>query len=487
MELQRGVCSLCSENNKVLTSSDAEEFSKFLPQIFNGNFITDTEFQKIKNQLKICSICCYKIQLANETKNLLYLHRADENEKTKSSICHFCKTEKCLMKVENNWKYFNERTEGYLDSADFPICVCPRCLFYFDIIFNIKTKLSHKFPYLSLRKKKSGHGSHKQNDTPKRKSFSKSPPGSKKRKIFDNCFTYLQPLCNNNYHIDEELKQDKRLYKKIAYVNLKNEKDFDIKETPKVRPIIKIKLKTKHKKNEKERAARQCKSEEVAKKSVEKSKARRHSFEQKEKSPEVQEAQLEETPKAASISDLVPKRRVSVYIPENEDSKLESSQVDIKQIDEIVEKYATKPSLEENEKTSEEKEILSQENEVIEENGIEKPIVPDDTEIITEQAENITSEKNFTVDNEPEENNQENLKIDNESEKDNQEIIITDDPIQTPAADESPMKTHIVIESNNEDSDSNSSDRNKSKSNLDDSLNGSERKKKRVTFSDDIN
>jgi hypothetical protein len=49
------------------------------------------------------------------------------------------------MKVENNWKYFNERTEGYLDSADFPICVCPRCLFYFDIIFNIKTKLSHKF------------------------------------------------------------------------------------------------------------------------------------------------------------------------------------------------------------------------------------------------------------------------------------------------------------------------------------------------------
>ncbi|RZB39294.1 muscle M-line assembly protein unc-89-like [Asbolus verrucosus] len=397
MELQRGVCSLCLENGKVCTPSDAEDFSKFLPRILYENFLTEAE-----------------PQLAASGKS---------------------------------------------------------------------SKLSPK-----------------QNDTPKRKSQSKSPPSSKKRKIFNNCFTYLQPLCNNDYHVDDKHKSDNRLYKKIAYVNLKDVKN--IKETPKVRPIIKIKLKPKGKRGEKEKNTSKieneylvensfktqpyvklCKSEEIPNKvelQLEKFKSRRHSSyvdEQQivEEPEENIEKAIEETPKAANVTNLVPKRRVSLYAEPNDGESEEKSdtQTNSDESNQIVASYIKDATFNDNNKRDLLKEIG--ENNVdnnIEENGIEKSVhkTNEDAEMQqTDDKNNGTNSKEYT-----QFGDQKNF----EKEAFDSSVSFHD----------SSGKTSPKNDSNNEGSDSDTSDKLKNTGNRErDSLNGSERKKKRVTFSDQIN
>ncbi|XP_044255982.1 uncharacterized protein LOC123005953 [Tribolium madens] len=459
MELQRGVCSLCLENSRVLISQDAEEFCKFLPDILKEDFLTNSAFQKIKGLLKICSLCCFKIQVANETRDLL--RRNEDNDTKNGDICYFCKTDKYVVKIGNNWKQFNDRTEGLLKQDDFPVCVCPRCVFYFDTIFNFKSKLSFKFPYLGVFKKKSEDTPQKQNDTPKRKSLSKSPPSSKKRKIFDNCFDYLQPLCNNNYHVDKKLKRDLKIYRKIAYVNLENAKNVDLEETPKKRPKIKIKLV----KNKKE--SHKCKSEELPKTDPDKQKARRYScVEPSKEAPE----ELEETPKAASVSTLVPKRRVSDYMYENEKQTESSDEPNSEEIKDIVHKYISETN------DSQISEVL---DEITEQKAAEQTEV-EQTEV--EQNGVLAAEEDIENKEEKAEESSQAPEIQNgETSEDADSVSLEEKKSEDLIAESTEFIETTPVENVYEASES------ETKSNPEtESLNGSERKKKHVTFSDDL-
>ncbi|EFA02369.2 uncharacterized protein LOC103312658 [Tribolium castaneum] len=454
MELQRGVCNLCLENSRVLISQDAEDICELLPVILKEDFLTDSAFQKIKGSLKICSLCCFKIQVANETKDLL---GKTEDETKNGNVCHFCKTDKFIVKIGNNWKQFNDRTEGVLNQDDFPVCACPRCIFYFDTIFNFKSKLSFKFPYLAVQKRRSGDTPQKQNDTPKRKSLSKSPPSSKKRKIFDNCFDYLQPLCNNDYHVDNKLKSDLKLYRKIAYVNLENAKNIVLKQTPKKRPKIKIKL-VKHKKE-----SHKCKSEELPKSDRAKEKTRRYSsVEPSKKSPE----ELEETPKAASISTLVPKRRVSVYLKEN-DKQTESSDEPVpEEAKDILSKYVSETN---------NSDICEAIVDVIEQKVAEEPQVEQNGVSGTE-AEETENEK------EEEETSPHAPEIQNGETAEAADLTILEEKPNEELTAESTEPREPTLEKNESEA-----SEFETKSNPEtESLNGSERKKKHVTFSDDV-
>ncbi|KAJ3658784.1 hypothetical protein Zmor_010505 [Zophobas morio] len=480
MELIRGVCSLCSENTRVLTSSDAEEYSKFLPNILYENFLPEAEFQKIKGLIKICVVCCYKIQIAIEVKDVLSTE--DDLPASDEKVCCFCKTDKSLMQMDKNWKNFLERTEGYLTSNNYSLCTCPKCFFYFDAIYNFKTKLTYKFPQLATQKKKSQEIVQKQGDTPKRKSLPKSPPSSKKRKIFDNCFSYLQPLCNYNYQVDDELKLDKRLYKKIAYVNLKNAKDVSIKETPKMRPIIKIKLKPRNKKGEKDGSSRIeyhiSKPEEVSSKSDQpKSKRRLSQVETTEPAEEVEE-KLEETPKSAIVSNLVPKRRVSQLIDNGEkEEKQEDNEKESKE-ETKPEENTDETATDEHEQSESPEEPKEEKSEELDKNGIDKS-----------DSENV--ETNVSLETPPSEDvvNGEKSVIPAVEATEEQEIkkSTNEDSNSSDSSNTTVEKTKTETSSEGSDSDSNDlKDKNKGNSDTD-VLNGSERKKKRVTFSDEIN
>lgn len=387
-------------------------------------------------------MCCFKIQITSQAKDLL---SNVEDGSESNDVCRFCGTDKCLMKIGNNWKQFNDRTEGFLNECDFPVRSCPQCFFFFDTVFNFKSKLSLKFPYLAISKKKSGETTpQKQNDTPKRKSLSKSPSSSKKRKIFDNCFNYLQPLCNSNFHVDQELKTDKKLYKKIPYVNLQYSKNVE----PKMRPKIKIKLKVKTKKS---------RSEELPNKKG-KQKIKRYSC------ITPVEDRLDETPKAASVSNLVPKRRVSVYIDENEKKSETSDELNTEEIKDLgkdISSDETSEVVEETEEKELEQNGVEEENKVpedVEEKELEQNGVKESTDERSEELEATAEVKNGE-------------KSDSQSsfylEKHSEESTDLD-------------RTLTRNESEGSESDT-------LRTNLDESFSGSaERKKKRVTFFDEM-
>lgn len=292
----------------------------------------------------------------------------------------------------------------------------------------------------------------------------KSPAISKKRKMYDNCFTYLQPLCNNqDFQVAYKLQKDRRLYKQVAYVDLQHSKDVDLKETPKIRPVIKIKLKKPRGSVDEfvaEPYIKLVKSDEhPSKKTNSKNKGRHSSYTSRENYEIVNEVpeKINETPKTGSLSQLAPKRRVSVYVEDIEcgDEKLSDSESDLNKADKIVDVLSTETFI--NVNSQEDQNAVNKISEPP--NGIENG----DCAII--ESENINNETNVVNEN------QECASIDLTS--------ASTSPVSSPGA--SPKNS-------GSESGSESGDKLRSEdSPTIDSLNGSERKKKRVTFSDEIN
>lgn len=285
----------------------------------------------------------------------------------------------------------------------------------------------------------------------------KSPALSRKRKMYDNCFTYLQPLSSSKeYQVADHLKKDRKLFHQIPNVNLQDSQDVDIKETPKTRPVIKIKLKKPQGGVDEfvaEPYIKLVKSDEQPGKKAE-NKVRHSSYTSQERYEIVNEPseKISGTPKTGSLSQLAPKRRVSVYLDglEFADEKSSNAELDPNKADTVTDitSLEISPSIDS-------QQALNVVERINESNGLENGSC-----VINLNSEDVNNEATL---------------------KENQEEVIdlgstSDSPLSS--RDASPQNTDFEIQIDSSDSDDKLTDK---------SLIGSERKKKRVTFSDEIN
>lgn len=150
MDLTTGTCSLC-RHNKVLTETNASEFTALIPDIFLENkktqlskvniqycfkninwFSTVSQFVKYKQNVQLCAACAYKLEISKDFKE-----QYQETNKQKSRT----KTEECFVCVSGNFKLvrtdldpeqLNKKMKAFGETSYSPrkqTAICLHCLF----------------------------------------------------------------------------------------------------------------------------------------------------------------------------------------------------------------------------------------------------------------------------------------------------------------------------------------------------------------------